>query len=74
MEKYPSFTDHTCSIGMIEMLTQELSRINLDFNILELYLTSVGMQEEKDEEIEALAKYLNFQTPYKRDNFYKTLG
>ena len=42
------------------MLTQELSQVNLDFDPLEICLMSVGMQEGNDEEIETLAKYLDF--------------
>ena len=73
MEKYISLTNHTCSIGTIEMLTQELNQVNLDFDPLEFYLISTGMQEKNDEEIEALAQYLDAQPPYKKGHMYENL-
>ncbi|XP_027181980.1 uncharacterized protein LOC113780372 [Coffea eugenioides] len=74
MEKYPSFTDHTCSIGTIEMLTQELNRVNLDVDPLELCLMNIGMQEQNEEEIEALAQYLYAQPPYRKGHAFENLG
>ena len=71
MEKYHFFTDHTCSIGTIEMLTQELDRINFDIDSLELYLSSAGMQGKNDEESEALAQYLDAQPPYRKGYVYE---
>ncbi|XP_071916108.1 uncharacterized protein [Coffea arabica] len=74
MEKYPSFTDHAYSIGTIDKLTQEMSQVNLDLDPLEHCLMSLGKQEDVCEEIEELAKYLDFQAPYKRGNLYESLG
>nr|XP_027109420.1 uncharacterized protein LOC113729309 [Coffea arabica] len=74
MEKYPSFTDHAYSIGTIDKLTQEMSQVNFDLDPLEYCLMSLGKQEDVCEEIEELAKYLDFQAPYKRDNLYESLG
>ncbi|XP_071909600.1 uncharacterized protein [Coffea arabica] len=74
MEKYPSFTDHAYSIGTIDKLTQEMSQVNLDLDPLEYCLMSLGKQEDVFEEIEELAKYLDFQAPYKRGNLYENLG
>ncbi|XP_071909601.1 uncharacterized protein [Coffea arabica] len=74
MEKYPSFTDHAYSIGTIDKLTQEMSQVNLDLDPLEYCLMSLGKQENVFEEIEELAKYLDFQAPYKRGNLYENLG
>nr|XP_027072039.1 uncharacterized protein LOC113696853 [Coffea arabica] len=74
MEKYPSFTDHVYSIGTIDKLTQEMSQVNFDFDPLEYCLMSLGKQEGDWGEIEELAKYLNFQVPYKRGNLYESLG
>ncbi|XP_071940114.1 uncharacterized protein [Coffea arabica] len=74
MEKYPSFTDHAYSIGTIDKLTQEMSQVNLDLDPLEHCLMSLGKQEDVCEEIEELAKYLDFQAPYKRSNLYESLG
>ncbi|XP_071928189.1 uncharacterized protein [Coffea arabica] len=74
MEKYPSFTDHAYSIGTIDKLTQEMSQVNLDLDHLEHCLMSLGKQEDVCEEIEELAKYLDFQAPYKRGNLYESLG
>ncbi|XP_071926164.1 uncharacterized protein [Coffea arabica] len=74
MEKYPSFTDHAYSIGTIDKLTQEMSQVNLDLDPLEHCLMSLGKQEDVCEEIEELAKYLDFQAPYKRGNLYENLG
>ncbi|XP_071917116.1 uncharacterized protein [Coffea arabica] len=66
MEKYPSFTDHAYSIGTIDKLTQEMSQVNFDLDPLEYCLMSLGKQEDVCEEIEELAKYLDFQAPYKK--------
>ncbi|XP_071902717.1 uncharacterized protein [Coffea arabica] len=74
MEKYPSFTDHAYSIGTIDKLTQEMSQVNFDLDPLEYCLMSLGKQEDVCEEIEELAKYLDFQAPYKRGNLYESLG
>ena len=74
MEKYHFFTDHTCSIDTIDMLTQELDRINFDIDSLELYLSSAGMQGKNDEESEALAQYLDAQPPYRKRCVYENLG
>ncbi|XP_071925471.1 uncharacterized protein [Coffea arabica] len=74
MKKYPSFTDHAYSIGTIDKLTQEMSQVNLDLDPLEHCLMSLGKQEDVCEEIEELAKYLDFQAPYKRGNLYESLG
>ncbi|XP_071905631.1 uncharacterized protein [Coffea arabica] len=74
MEKYPSFTDHAYSIGTIDKLTQEMSQVNFDLDPLEHCLMSLGKQEDVYEEIEELAKYLDFQAPYKRSNLYESLG
>ncbi|XP_071933957.1 uncharacterized protein [Coffea arabica] len=74
MEKYPSFTNHAYSIGTIDKLTQEMSQVNLDLDPLEHCLMSLGKQEDVCEEIEELAKYLDFQAPYKRGNLYESLG
>ncbi|XP_071933609.1 uncharacterized protein [Coffea arabica] len=74
MEKYPSFTDHAYSIGTIDKLTQEMSQVNFDLDPLEYCLMSLGKQENVCEEIEELAKYLDFQAPYKRGNLYESLG
>ena len=65
MEKYHFFTDHTCSIDTFEVLTQELTRVNLDFNPLEFCLTITRMLEKSDEEIEAFTHYLDAQLPSK---------
>ncbi|XP_071905746.1 uncharacterized protein [Coffea arabica] len=74
MKKYPSFTDHAYSIGTIDKLTQEMSQVNFDLDPLEYCLMSLGKQEDVCEEIEELAKYLDFQAPYKRGNLYESLG
>ncbi|XP_071939213.1 uncharacterized protein [Coffea arabica] len=74
MGKYPSFTDHAYSIGTIDKLTQEMSQVNLDLDPLEYCLMNLGKQEDVCEEIEELAKYLDFQAPYKRGNLYESLG
>ncbi|XP_071928165.1 uncharacterized protein [Coffea arabica] len=74
MEKYPSFTDHAYSIGTIDKLTQEMSQFYLDLDPLEHCLMSLGKQEDVCEEIEELAKYLDFQAPYKRGKLYESLG
>ncbi|XP_071906131.1 uncharacterized protein [Coffea arabica] len=73
MKKYPSFTDHTCSIDTIEILTQELDRINFDVNPLELCLSSARKPGENKEEIKALAQYLNAQPPYRKGYVYENL-
>ena len=52
MKKYHSFIDHAYSIGTIDKLIQELSRVNFDFDPLEICLMSLGMQEGDCEEIE----------------------
>ncbi|XP_071905800.1 uncharacterized protein [Coffea arabica] len=74
MEKYPSFTDHAYSIGTIDKLTQEMSQVNFDLDLLEYCVMSLGKQEDGCEEIEEFAKYLDFQAPYKRGNLYESLG
>ena len=43
MKKYPSFTDHAYSIGTIDKLIHELSRVNFGFDSPELCLMSIGM-------------------------------
>ena len=73
MKKYHSFTDHTCSIDTIEILTQELDRINFDVNPLELCLSSARKPGENKEEIKALAQYLNAQPPYRKGYVYENL-
>ncbi|XP_071921868.1 uncharacterized protein [Coffea arabica] len=73
IKKYPSFTDHAYSIGTIDKLTQEMSQVNFDLDPLEYCLMSVGKQEYVCEEIEELAKHLDFQAPYKRGNLYESL-
>ena len=74
MKKYPSFTDHTCSIGIIDKLTQEISQVNLGLDPLELCLMHVGWQEGDNEEIEELTQYLDAQLPYKRGHVYESFG
>ena len=44
MEKYPSYTNHVYSIGIIEKLTREMSRVNLDYDSLDFYSNGVGVQ------------------------------
>ncbi|XP_071939988.1 uncharacterized protein [Coffea arabica] len=74
MGKYPSFTDHAYSIGTVDKLTQEMSQVNFDLDPLEYCLMSLGKQEDICEKIEELAKYLDFQAPYKRGTLYESLG
>ena len=63
VEKYLSFTDHIYSINTCNELTQEMSRVNLDYDSLELCLNGAGLQEE---EVEKMTHYLQAQIPYKK--------
>ena len=51
-----------------------MSQVNFDFNPLEFCLMSLAMQEGDCKEVEELAKYLNYQTPYKLGNIYENFG